>query len=127
MSGLICFLFSGKVIKQLFNERETLTKQWKDTIKMMQQRDMDVINMQEQIVTTLEVIQSQDEKLEEENNFLNNEKRNNHEVATEVQQINIIHSRMRRELNEMSLRVLFLHNEVRSLCLSILSLTIIYF
>lgn len=99
-------------MKQLFSERESLTTQWKDAIKMMQQRDNDVINVQEQIVLTLEMTQRQEEKLAEENIFLNNEKRNNRELDLELQQINAHISRMRRDLNDLSQNMLFINSEV---------------
>lgn len=102
-------------MKQLIVERETLTFQWKEAISMMQQRDNDVINMQTQIVTSLEVIEKQKEKLIEENNFLNNEKRNNHELEQELQKSNAINSRMRSELNDLTQHILFLNSEVKYL------------
>lgn len=104
--------FSGKVMKQLFLEREALTFQWKEAIKMMQQRDNDVTNMQEQIVTTLEAIQKKEEKLLEENNFLNNEQRNNRDLELELQKVNAINSRTRNDLNELTQHMLFLNSEV---------------
>lgn len=99
-------------MKQLFLEREALTFQWKEAIKMMQQRDNDVTNMQEQIVTTLEAIQKKEEKLLEENNFLNNEQRNNRDLELELQKVNAINSRTRNDLNELTQHMLFLNSEV---------------
>lgn len=99
-------------MKQLFSERESLTSQWKDAIKMMQQRDKDVIHVQEQIVLTLEMIQRQEEKLAEENTFLKNEQRNNRELESELQQINSRNSRMRRDLNDLSQNMLLINSEV---------------
>lgn len=104
--------FSGKVMKQLFVERENLTFQWKEAINMMKQRDDDVVNIQDQIVTTLEIIQKEEEKLNEENTFLKNENRNNHELEQELEKCNAVNSSMRKELNELTQHMLFLNTEV---------------
>lgn len=100
-------------MKQLIAERDSLTLQWKEAIKMMHQRDNDVVHVQEQILTTLEIIQKQDENLTDENNFLNNEKRNNHDLDLELQNKNAINSKLRRDLIELSSHILFFNGEVK--------------
>lgn len=100
-------------MKQLIAERDALTLQWKEAIKMMHQRDNDVVHVQEQILTTLEIIQKQNEKLVDENDFLNNEKRNNHDLDLELQNKNAINSKLRRDLIELSNHILFLTGEVK--------------
>lgn len=109
-------------MKQLFSERESLTSQWKDAINMMQQRDKDVIHVQEQIVLTIEMIQRQEEKLAEENTFLKNEQRNNRELDLELQQINSRNSKMRRDLNDLSQNMLLTNSEVSQYINSLLFL-----
>lgn len=120
-------IFLGKVMKQLIFEREALTTQWKEAIKMMHQRDNDVVHIQEQIMVTLELIQKEEEKLDEENNFLNNEKRNNRELELDLQKINAVHSKMRRELNDLSQHMIFLNSEVKYFFHFLLRLTLLMF
>lgn len=104
--------FSAKVMKQLITERENLTLQWKEAMKMMHQRDNDVINVQNQILAHLEITQQQEEKLAEENTFFNNEQRNNAELEIEIQNLNLTNSTSRKDFNDLTHHVLFLKSEV---------------
>ncbi|KAG5864259.1 hypothetical protein JTB14_019631 [Gonioctena quinquepunctata] len=106
---------SGKVMKQLMAERDALITQWKDTVKMLQQRDNDIMNSQEQISNVLEIIQKQQEKLSEEKTFMKNERRNNREIELEVQEMNVVNSRMRRDLNDLMQHILLISGELHSL------------
>ncbi|VEN53385.1 unnamed protein product, partial [Callosobruchus maculatus] len=100
---------SGKVIQQQIADREALINQWKDAVKMLQQRDVDIFCAQEQIQMTYEAIAKQEDVLVEEHAFLNNQKRVNHEMELEIQSINSTNCRMRRELGEIT-QVLLLMN-----------------
>lgn len=105
----------GKVIKQQVAERETLINQWKETVRMLQQRDQDIAAAQEQVGNVYEMIETQKEKLEDEGNFLKNQQRTNHEIELEVQNLNSLHSRMRRDLGELNQHELLLISELQTL------------
>ncbi|CAH1955933.1 unnamed protein product [Acanthoscelides obtectus] len=102
---------SGKAIKQQMADRESLIHQWKDAVKMLQQRDVDIFRAQEQIQAEYEAIAKQEVVLEEEHNFLNNQKRVNHEIELEIQSINSTNCRMRRELGELAQVILLMNND----------------
>ncbi|CAH1176156.1 unnamed protein product [Phaedon cochleariae] len=106
---------SGKVMKQLMAERDALISQWKDTVKMLQQRDKDIMNAQDQIANVHEMIQQQAEKLEDENTFLKNEQRNNRELEMETQSLNALNSRMRTEFGELTQHMLLLSSELHTM------------
>nr|XP_023029063.1 coiled-coil domain-containing protein 39 [Leptinotarsa decemlineata] len=106
---------SGKVLKQLMTERDALITQWKDTVKMLQQRDNDIMKTQEQMSTVQEMIQKQQEKLSEEDIFLKNEQRNNHEIKLDIQNLNAVNSRMRRDYHELVQHTLLINGELHAL------------
>lgn len=89
-----------------------MVKQWKEAVKMLQQRDEDIIKAQEKIISTQELIEQQKEKLSEENGFLNNEKRNNHELDLEMESLNALNSRMRKDFDDLTQESLLLTSEV---------------
>ncbi|XP_056637755.1 coiled-coil domain-containing protein 39 [Diorhabda sublineata] len=103
---------SGKVIKQLTVERDALINQWKDTVKMLQQRDNDIIRTQEEMYHVQEMIQKQEEKLEQENKFLENEKRNNRNLELEIQEANNVNSKLRREMADLYQMLLLMNTDV---------------
>lgn len=105
---------SGKVIKQLCTEREALTERWKETVKMLQQRDNDTVKMQERITETLEIIEKQKEKLGDANAFLKNENKNNHDLQLELESLNTLNSRLRKELNDLTQLLLLLNSELHT-------------
>ncbi|XP_057653393.1 coiled-coil domain-containing protein 39-like [Diorhabda carinulata] len=106
---------SGKVIKQLTVERDALINQWKDTVKMLQQRDNDIIRTQEEMYHVQEMIQKQEEKLEQENKFLENEKRNNRNLELEIQEANNVNSKLRREMADLYQMLLLMNTDYHTL------------
>ncbi|KAJ8916181.1 hypothetical protein NQ315_016320 [Exocentrus adspersus] len=106
---------TGKVLKQQEIERDALVKQWKEAVKMLQHRDEDVIKAQEQIVCTQELIEKQKERLNEENGFLANEQRNNHELDLEMESLNALSSRMRRNYSDLTQELLIMNSELHGL------------
>uniref|UniRef100_A0AAR5PF40 Coiled-coil domain-containing protein 39 n=1 Tax=Dendroctonus ponderosae TaxID=77166 RepID=A0AAR5PF40_DENPD len=123
ISKMVCDLHScemiiertGKAIKQQINERENLIKQWKDTVKMLQQRDADIDARQERILEAETVLEQQQEHLEEENSMLKNEQKNNHVIELELEQLNAANSRMRRELGDLQQTMYAIVNECHTL------------
>lgn len=102
---------TGKSIKQQIHERETLIKQWKDSVKMLQQRDADIDAGQERILVAQKVLAKREERLEEERGMLNNEKKNNHDMEMEIEQLNYTNSKMRREFSELQQNVFMMASE----------------
>lgn len=102
---------TGKSIKQQIHERETLIKQWKDSVKMLQQRDTDIDAGQERILVAQKVLAKREERLEEERGMLNNEKKNNHDMEMEIEQLNYTNSKMRREFSELQQNVFMMASE----------------
>lgn len=90
-------------------------KRWKEAVRMLQQRDEDVVKTQENIINTQELIEKHKEKLEEENGFLNNEKRNNHELDLEMESLNALNSRLRRDFDDLGQDLLLMNSEVHIL------------
>lgn len=80
---------------------------------MLQQRDSDIGVVQERIVEEEKVLEQQRERLEEENEMLKNEKKNNHEVELELEKLNAVNSRMRREFADLQQAVYTISNEVQ--------------
>lgn len=93
-------------------QRENLIKQWKDTVKMLQQRDADIETRQERILEAEAVLEEQQEHLEDENAMLKNEQRNNHAVELELEQLNAANSRIRREFGDLQQTMYAIVNEV---------------
>uniref|UniRef100_A0A6P7GYN5 Coiled-coil domain-containing protein 39 n=1 Tax=Diabrotica virgifera virgifera TaxID=50390 RepID=A0A6P7GYN5_DIAVI len=106
---------SGKVMKQLTVERDALITQWKASVKMLQQRDSDIMKSQEQLCHVQEMIEKQQEKLEEENTFLENEKRNNRTLEMEIQEANNANSRLKREMADMYQVLLTMNTDYHTL------------
>ncbi|CAG9840049.1 unnamed protein product [Diabrotica balteata] len=106
---------SGKVMKQLSVERDALITQWKASVKMLQQRDNDIMKSQEQLCHVQEMIEKQREKLEEENTFLENEKRNNRILEMEIQEANNSNSRLKREMADMYQVLLTMNTDYHTL------------
>ncbi|XP_050306787.1 coiled-coil domain-containing protein 39 [Anthonomus grandis grandis] len=105
---------TGKAVKQQMNEREALIKQWKDAVKMLQTRDQDISKWQERIGQSHDALMKQQEILEEENQLLKNEIKNNKEIELEIESLNAMNSRIRRELGEFQQNVLTVINEVQT-------------
>lgn len=119
ISKMVCDLHScemiiertGKSIKQQINERERLIKQWKDSVKMLQQRDTDIDAGQERILVAQNVLAKREEHLEEERGMLNNQKKNNHDMEMEIEQLNYTNSRMRRDFSDLQQNVYSMASE----------------
>lgn len=79
---------------------------------MLQQRDDDIEAGQERILEAEKVLESQNEGLEEENEMLHNEQKNNRELLMEIEKLNSLNSRMRRELSDLQQDVYTIANEV---------------
>lgn len=79
---------------------------------MLQQRDDDIEAGQERILEAEKMLESQNEGLEEENEMLHNEQRNNRELLMEIEKLNSLNSRMRRELSDLQQDVYTIANEV---------------
>lgn len=79
---------------------------------MLQQRDDDIEAGQERILEAEKVLESQNECLEEENEMLHNEQKNNRELLMEIEKLNSLNSRMRRELSDLQQDVYTIANEV---------------
>ncbi|XP_018561300.1 coiled-coil domain-containing protein 39-like [Anoplophora glabripennis] len=106
---------TGKALKQQEKERDDLVKRWKEAVKMLQRRDEDVVKTQEHIIGTQELIERHKEKLDEENVFLNNEKRNNHELDLEMESLNALNSRLRRDCDDLAQDLLTMNSELQAL------------
>lgn len=79
---------------------------------MLQQRDDDIEAGQERILEAEKVLENQNESLEEENQMLRNEQKNNRELLMEIENVNSLNSRMRRELSDLQQDVYVIVNEV---------------
>ena len=99
-------------MKQQVEERNALIQQWKDSVKILQQRDNDIDHTQTQILETQEIIEKEQEKLQEHKQFHENELKNNNDLEHEKQQLNYLNSKLRRELHELSQYTLLLHSQV---------------
>lgn len=99
-------------MKQQVIERNALIQQWKDSVKILHQRDNDIDRLQVQMLELQEIIEKEQEKLEEQKQFYENELKNNNELEHESQQLNLLNSKMRRELNEMGQDMLILNSQV---------------
>ncbi|RZC32695.1 coiled-coil domain-containing protein 39 [Asbolus verrucosus] len=106
---------TGKIMKQQATERNALIQQWKDSVKILHQRDSEIDRLQLQILEMQEIMDKEQEKLEEQNDFYSNEVRNNDELEHETQQLNLLNSRMRRELNELMQYLLLLNSQADTL------------
>ncbi|XP_063902797.1 coiled-coil domain-containing protein 39 [Zophobas morio] len=102
---------TGKIMKQQVEERNALIQQWKDSVKILQQRDNDIDHTQTQILETQEIIEKEQEKLQEHKQFHENELKNNNDLEHEKQQLNYLNSKLRRELHELSQYTLLLHSQ----------------
>lgn len=107
--------FLGKVFKQQRDERTSLIKQWQEAIKNLKRRDDAIEQVVKDIAMVQQLVAEEQEKLDEQNNFLNNEINNNKEVDQQIQELNFSGSRLRRELTELIQYVLTLNSEVRIL------------
>ncbi|XP_044268674.1 GRIP and coiled-coil domain-containing protein 2-like [Tribolium madens] len=106
---------TGKIMKQQVVERNALIQQWKESVNILHQRDNDIDRLQAQMLETQEIIEKEEEKLDEQKQFYENEVRNNNELEHEAQQLNLLNSRIRRELNEMSQNLFFLNSQADTL------------
>lgn len=79
---------------------------------MLQQRDDDIEAGQERILDEEKVLESQNESLVEENQMLHNEQKNNRELLMEIEKLNSLNSRMRKELSDLQQDVYIIANEV---------------
>lgn len=82
--------------------------------------------MQVQIFEMQEIIDKEQEKLEEQKQFYENEVRNNNDVEHEAQQLNLLNSKMRRELNELTQYLLLLSNQVITIETTVRLLPVLY-
>ncbi|KAL1491322.1 hypothetical protein ABEB36_011935 [Hypothenemus hampei] len=102
---------TGKAIKQQMDERDALIKQWKDSVKMLQQRDQDIETTQNRILEAERMLANHQEQLEEENAMLGNEKKNNHEIDMEIEKLTALNTRMRRDLADLQQNIYAVANE----------------
>ncbi|XP_066261629.1 coiled-coil domain-containing protein 39-like [Euwallacea similis] len=105
---------TGKAIKQQIDERESLIKQWKDSVKMLQQRDAEIETGQERILEADEVLKKQNEHIEEENKMLSNQQRNNHELELEIEKLNASSSGLKGELSDLQQSLFAIGNECQA-------------
>lgn len=78
----------------------------------MKQRDDAINDLSNQIIVSTELLHKKQTKLEEQNEFLKNEKNNNKEIEMQINDANAVHSKLRRQLDETTKAILVLHNEV---------------
>lgn len=103
---------TGKMLKQLREEKNRLIKQWQETVHNLRQRDDATLRIHREIESAQEVLLCQKTALQEQNDFLLNEQRNNKEVEEKIEEMNQTNCKLRRELNNMIQYVLTLNNEV---------------
>ncbi|CAG9859183.1 unnamed protein product [Phyllotreta striolata] len=89
---------SGKVLKQLGIERDSLINQWKNTVRVLQQRDNEIMRGRKHLVHLNDVLAVAEEKLDIEKKFLANEKKNNKELEQEILEANEVNTRYRKEM-----------------------------
>ncbi|KAF2896034.1 hypothetical protein ILUMI_10127 [Ignelater luminosus] len=106
---------TGKVFKQQRDERTSLLKQWQEAIKNLKCRDDAVAQVVKDISMVQQLVTEEQEKLDEQNNFLNNEVNNNKEMDQQIQELNFSGSKLRRELNELVQYVLTINSEAGTL------------
>ncbi|KAK9879647.1 hypothetical protein WA026_006712 [Henosepilachna vigintioctopunctata] len=106
---------TGKTIQLQLAERDALVVQWKETVKILHQRD-DAISLQEdKLLETMEMIQKNQEILKNEESLLNIEKNNNKELERENEDLSAQYSRHQRNLDNVYQYVLLLNSEVNGI------------
>ncbi|CAH0557111.1 unnamed protein product [Brassicogethes aeneus] len=88
---------TGKMIKQQVVERNALINQWKDTVKILQQRDAEIGKSQEKMILYQEMIERKNAALIDENSFLEHEKDNNRAIILECQDLRAGFAKLRRD------------------------------
>ncbi|XP_060519727.1 coiled-coil domain-containing protein 39 [Cylas formicarius] len=106
---------TGKAIKQQFAERECLIRQWKDAIKMLHQRDADISAEQQHVTNSQEQLEKLQERLGEENEFLQNEQKHNRDIQLEIQKLNSQYSRAKLQLDDLIQKIYLIVNETHGL------------
>ncbi|XP_017776872.1 PREDICTED: coiled-coil domain-containing protein 39-like [Nicrophorus vespilloides] len=107
-------LRTGKILKQIKEERNSLIVQWQESVKHLKQRDQDIKRVNRDMDNMNEVIKQQQEKLDEENEFLQNEKNNNKFMDMQINEDNQLNSKLRRDLTIVTDEVTLLQNEMNA-------------
>lgn len=112
MCGYLEVFISGKLFKNQELERTALVAKWQDAVKHLRQRDADIQRINGEIYMTELAIENQQEIVQEQNDFLNNEKVHNKATEEEINELNGVNSRIRKELNDLLQYILRITNEV---------------
>ncbi|KAL3281106.1 hypothetical protein HHI36_004329 [Cryptolaemus montrouzieri] len=106
---------TGKTLKAQLAERDSLVVQWKETVKILNQRDTNISILQDKLLETVEVMQKDEEIKKNEENLLNIERNNNKEIERESEDLNAQYSRYLRDLDKVVQSVMFLNTEANSM------------
>ncbi|XP_044752884.1 coiled-coil domain-containing protein 39-like isoform X2 [Coccinella septempunctata] len=106
---------TGKTIQTQVAERNSLVMQWKETVKILHQRDDAISSHQDKSLNTMELIEREKESLKNEENLLNIEKNNNREIERDNEDLNSQYSKFQRDLDKVIQYVLFLNSEENSM------------
>ncbi|KAI4466333.1 coiled-coil domain-containing protein 39 [Holotrichia oblita] len=106
---------TGKLFKNQELERTALVAKWQDAVKHLRQRDADIQRINRDIYMTELAIENQGEIVQEQKEFLANEKNHNKGTEEEINELNSVNSRIRKELNDLLQYILRITNELNAL------------
>lgn len=101
-----------KLIKQQITERDALITQWKESVQILRQRDVDIDRKQNQINDNTQLLNHQEGLLDEQKDFLQNEQKNNQNLNRNIDELAVTISLMRKNYNDLLENIAFLNNEV---------------
>lgn len=96
----MCGFFPNLIFfdRQLYEERNALVKQWEASIKHLQQRDEDTLNVSREILSMKELIETKQEAVVQQQQFHKNEINNNKEIQSQIEIENAEVVKLRKDL-----------------------------
>lgn len=91
-----------QVYKQLYEDRNSLVTQWEASIKHLQQRDEDTLNINREILSVKELIETKRENVLQQQQFHKNEINNNKEVQIQIETGHAEVIKLRKDLSNCS-------------------------